>query len=110
METAEKKAKTTTEANKSAIKIKIKTTPNLQGCGRTGNTSTHNVQNIKKLGTPKNKNHGQSKNHGPTTKRKIIRKTSRGDANEVGFSSEITFYVFTKHPITLNVVLRATEP
>ena len=40
---------------------------------------------------------------------KRLRPTSKGEANEAGFSSGIYFYVLTKHPTTLNVVLRATE-
>ena len=67
METNETKETTKTEAKKSAVETKTKTMPNLQGCGQTGYTSTHNGQNNKKAGTHKNKNHGHSKNHGPTT-------------------------------------------
>ena len=48
--------------------------------------------------------------HRNKLKRKRIRQTSKGEANEAGFFSEILFYAFTKHPTTLNVVSRATEP
>ena len=44
------------------------------------------------------------------TKRKRILQTSKGEANEAGFSSKIIYYIFTKHPTTLNVVSRATYP
>ena len=91
--------------------MKTKTTPNLQGCGRTGYTSTHNGQNNKKAGTPKNKNHGQNKNHGNNNDNEQdyaqptrVRQTKQ--ASPPGF----IFYVFTKHPTTLNVVSRATDP
>ena len=48
--------------------------------------------------------------HGNKLKRKRIRQTSKGEANEAGFFSEINFCASTKHPTTLNVVSRATEP
>ena len=78
--------------------------PNLQECGQTGYTSTHNA------GTPKNKNRGHSKNHGVKTLntkqkyRKIIRPTAKGEANEAGFSSRILFIMFSpKHPPILTL-------
>ena len=48
--------------------------------------------------------------HRNKLKRKRIHQTTKGEANEAGFSSEIIFYALTKHTTTLNVVSRATDP